>query len=63
MSYPVLAFHGTEVKNIIPICETGFRIPGISVRLIMLQENHGRGGHTGDRPRETGDFSLHHRLL
>ncbi|KAL4222664.1 hypothetical protein ACF0H5_018705 [Mactra antiquata] len=29
-SYPVLAFHGTEVQNIIPICETGFKIPGDS---------------------------------
>ncbi|XP_048239190.1 uncharacterized protein LOC124148675 [Haliotis rufescens] len=27
-SYPVLAFHGTEEKNIVPICETGFRVPG-----------------------------------
>lgn len=29
-SYPVLAFHGTEEKNIVPICETGFKIPGDS---------------------------------
>lgn len=29
-SYPVLAFHGTEEKNIIPICESGFKIPGDS---------------------------------
>jgi aprataxin and PNK-like factor len=27
-SYPVLAFHGTAVANIQPICETGFKIPG-----------------------------------
>ena len=26
--HPILAFHGTEVKNIEPICKTGFRIPG-----------------------------------
>ncbi|XP_045169852.2 uncharacterized protein LOC123532470 [Mercenaria mercenaria] len=29
-SYPVLGFHGTEEKNIVPICETGFKIPGSS---------------------------------
>uniref|UniRef100_A0A8B8BMY6 Poly [ADP-ribose] polymerase n=1 Tax=Crassostrea virginica TaxID=6565 RepID=A0A8B8BMY6_CRAVI len=28
LSYPVLAFHGTEVKNISKICDTGFRVPG-----------------------------------
>ncbi|XP_064647654.1 uncharacterized protein LOC135500253 [Lineus longissimus] len=28
MSYPVLAFHGTDEDNIRPICETGFRVPG-----------------------------------
>ncbi|XP_067650642.1 uncharacterized protein [Haliotis asinina] len=27
-SYPVLAFHGTMEKNITPICETGFKVPG-----------------------------------
>ncbi|CAF0808309.1 unnamed protein product [Adineta ricciae] len=27
-SYPVLAFHGTAVANIQPICETGFKVPG-----------------------------------
>ncbi|UJR09457.1 hypothetical protein I4U23_013696 [Adineta vaga] len=27
-SYPVLAFHGTAVKNIQPICEKGFKVPG-----------------------------------
>ncbi|XP_033761484.1 uncharacterized protein LOC117343249 [Pecten maximus] len=27
-SYPVLAFHGTDEKNINPICETGFKVPG-----------------------------------
>ncbi|XP_069111870.1 uncharacterized protein [Argopecten irradians] len=27
-SYPVLAFHGTAEKNINPICETGFKVPG-----------------------------------
>ena len=26
--HPILAFHGTEVKNIEPICKTGFQIPG-----------------------------------
>ncbi len=30
LSYPVLAFHGTQEKNITPICQTGFRIPGAS---------------------------------
>lgn len=29
-SYPVLAFHGTAIANIIPICETGFKMPGKS---------------------------------
>ncbi|XP_060085829.1 uncharacterized protein LOC132565212 [Ylistrum balloti] len=29
-SYPVLAFHGTDEKNIHPICETGFKVPGDS---------------------------------
>ncbi|ELT91186.1 hypothetical protein CAPTEDRAFT_207715 [Capitella teleta] len=28
MSYPVLAFHGTEEKNITPIVEGGFKVPG-----------------------------------
>ena len=27
-SYPVLAFHGTAIANIQPICETGFKVPG-----------------------------------
>ena len=27
-SHPILAFHGTEQKNITPICETGFKVPG-----------------------------------
>jgi len=27
-SYPVLAFHGTAVTNITPICENGFKVPG-----------------------------------
>jgi len=27
-SYPVLAFHGTAVTNIQPICEKGFKVPG-----------------------------------
>lgn len=27
---PVLAFHGTADKNIQPICETGFLVPGTS---------------------------------
>lgn len=27
---PVLGFHGTELKNIKPICENGFRVPGKS---------------------------------
>jgi hypothetical protein len=27
-SYPVLAFHGTAVANIQPICEKGFKVPG-----------------------------------
>lgn len=27
-SYPILAFHGTDQKNIIPICENGFKVPG-----------------------------------
>ena len=27
-SYPVLAFHGTAMANIQPICETGFKVPG-----------------------------------
>ncbi|XP_021350786.1 uncharacterized protein LOC110448723 isoform X2 [Mizuhopecten yessoensis] len=27
-SFPVLAFHGTDMKNIKPICETGFKVPG-----------------------------------
>ncbi|CAF5222027.1 unnamed protein product, partial [Rotaria magnacalcarata] len=26
-SYPVLAFHGTAIANIQPICETGFKVP------------------------------------
>lgn len=30
MSYPVLAFHGTNESNITPICETGFKVPGES---------------------------------
>ncbi|XP_050418622.2 uncharacterized protein LOC126831981 [Patella vulgata] len=29
-SYPVLAFHGTQEKNITPICEKGFKSPGES---------------------------------
>ncbi|KAK6165907.1 hypothetical protein SNE40_022721 [Patella caerulea] len=29
-SYPVLAFHGTQEKNITPICEKGFKTPGES---------------------------------
>ena len=28
MSYPVLAFRGTQETNIDPICKTGFRVPG-----------------------------------
>ena len=28
MSYPVLAFHGTQEANIHSICSTGFRVPG-----------------------------------
>ncbi|CAF1404341.1 unnamed protein product [Adineta steineri] len=27
-SYPVLAFHGTAIANIQPICENGFKVPG-----------------------------------
>ena len=27
-SYPLLGFHGTKVKNIESICQTGFRVPG-----------------------------------
>ncbi|KAL8572703.1 hypothetical protein ACOMHN_049832 [Nucella lapillus] len=30
MSYPVLGFHGTDESNIVPICESGFRMPGES---------------------------------
>jgi len=26
-SYPILAFHGTAVTNILPICENGFKMP------------------------------------
>ncbi len=29
-SYPILAFHGTAVANIVPICENGFKVPGRS---------------------------------
>jgi aprataxin and PNK-like factor len=29
-SYPILAFHGTAVANIVPICENGFKVPGKS---------------------------------
>lgn len=29
MSYPVLGFHGTNAGNITPICEKGFKVPGI----------------------------------
>ena len=28
MSFQVLAFHGTSNKNINPICEKGFLVPG-----------------------------------
>ncbi|CAF1352093.1 unnamed protein product [Rotaria sp. Silwood1] len=27
-SYPILAFHGTAITNIQPICEKGFKVPG-----------------------------------
>ena len=27
-SYPILAFHGTAITNIQPICENGFKVPG-----------------------------------
>ncbi|CAF2070307.1 unnamed protein product [Rotaria magnacalcarata] len=27
-SYPILAFHGTAVTNIQPICDNGFKVPG-----------------------------------
>jgi len=26
--HPILAFHGTAVANIVPICENGFKVPG-----------------------------------
>ena len=28
-SYPVLAFHGTKQEYITPICEGGFKVPGL----------------------------------
>ena len=28
LSLPVLAFHGTKSENIVPICESGFKVPG-----------------------------------
>ena len=31
LSYPVLAFHGTNEANITPICENGFKVPGEGV--------------------------------
>lgn len=39
MSKPVLAFHGTAEANILPICETGFKIPG--------QDGHKHATDTG----------------
>ncbi len=33
-SLPVLAFHGTEEANIVPICKTGFRVPGTAFFLL-----------------------------
>lgn len=37
LSFPVLAFHGTEQKNIKPIVENNFKVPG-NIPIISLTQ-------------------------
>ena len=76
---PVLAFHGTADANVRPICETGFRMPGVGGHKhatdtgwygkgsVEASKKRKRGGQKAEQPRGRADPldrpSSHNSLL